>query len=100
MSKPLYWIYRSKQEGLGILWAQLIDNKYFSRNPFAMNILQPLPPCKPLNTITLHPKYPVGGVGHLSEMNRETYGHSNPRHKTHHKLESDASLPQLANVHR
>src|SRR6202789_1007276 len=44
---------------------QPIDNKYFSHNPFVMNILQISIPCKPLNISILRPKItpPPGGEG-------------------------------------
>jgi hypothetical protein len=52
----------------------LIENKYFARNAFVMNILQTLTPCNPLKASILRPKYPPGGEGGTPSRKREGAG--------------------------
>jgi hypothetical protein len=66
-----YTGHRAKNKPRTTFRGYLIDKKYFARNPFVMNILQTLNPCKPLKTSILRPKYPKEGEGVPPKLERE-----------------------------
>jgi hypothetical protein len=67
------------------LQGYLIENKYFVRNTFVINILQTLTPCNPLKASILRPKYPQGGRGGTPQQEERR----SPRGRKHSRKSSE-----------
>jgi len=66
---------RSSPSGLLFFLPQTIENKYFARKPFQMNILQTIPAANMNKEKDILPKYPQGGGGGVKPGSQDDKKH-------------------------